>query len=332
MRDAAPRHIRRRIRPYSRGRVCSRKALGLQTGLSHMEWFRLADGSIAISEVGARPPGAQFSTLLSYAHDVDFYKAWPRLIAFNEFRAAAAQVRGRCSVYPWPGPRPRRRITRCGRNSAALRLDSLSRQNCRSEGQPPSDSYEGDGYIIVRHPDTDVVQHALQEIVSTIRVELRVTAAAPWLILLGPQRPTINLGTAIATIRDLVMHRLPSFRPAGRKPRATLAISSGWSTIHCMISPLSVAPRQCSPQTQRLQSAYRQRQDQLIESAANVPPAAAPTDDRRARNSARRRQCRRYCRRTSPRHFATARARPASPATDRARLTRALTEQFSIEQ
>jgi hypothetical protein len=41
------------------------------------------------------------------------------------------------------------------------------------EGQPPSDSYEGDGYIIVRHPDTDVVQDALQQIVSTIRVELR---------------------------------------------------------------------------------------------------------------------------------------------------------------
>jgi hypothetical protein len=46
------------------------------TGLSHMEWFRRADGSIAISEVGARPPGAQFTTLLSFAHDVDFYRAW----------------------------------------------------------------------------------------------------------------------------------------------------------------------------------------------------------------------------------------------------------------
>ena len=41
------------------------RALGLQTGLSHMEWFRLPDGRIAISEVGARPPGAQFTSLLS---------------------------------------------------------------------------------------------------------------------------------------------------------------------------------------------------------------------------------------------------------------------------
>ena len=36
-------------------------ALGMDTGLSHMEWFRRPDGSIAISEVAARPPGARTS-------------------------------------------------------------------------------------------------------------------------------------------------------------------------------------------------------------------------------------------------------------------------------
>jgi hypothetical protein len=40
------------------------------------------------------------------------------------------------------------------------------------EGQPPSDSYEGDGYVILRHPDTGVVERALREIVQIIRVEL----------------------------------------------------------------------------------------------------------------------------------------------------------------
>src|SRR2546427_670334 len=32
--------------------------LGMETGLTHMEWFRRPDGTIAISEVAARPPGA----------------------------------------------------------------------------------------------------------------------------------------------------------------------------------------------------------------------------------------------------------------------------------
>jgi len=148
------------------------EALGLQTGLSHMEWFRLADGSIAVSEVGARPPGAQFSTLLSYAHDIDFYAAWPRLMVFGEFdppnreyAAGAAYIRGQ-------GRGRVRNIA--GIDEIQRRFGSLVVEaKLPLEGQPPSDSYEGDGYIIVRHPDTDVVQHALQQIVSTIRIELR---------------------------------------------------------------------------------------------------------------------------------------------------------------
>jgi biotin carboxylase len=48
-------------------------ALGVREGLTHMEWFRRPDGSVAVSEVGARPPGAQISSMLGYVHDVDFY-------------------------------------------------------------------------------------------------------------------------------------------------------------------------------------------------------------------------------------------------------------------
>ena len=148
------------------------EALGLQTGLSHMEWFRLANGNIAISEVGARPPGAQFSSLLSYAHDIDFYRAWPRLMVFGQFEpperryaAGAAYIRGQ-------GRGRIRSIS--GVDEVQRRFGSIVVEaKLPHEGQPPSDSYEGDGYIIVRHPDTAVVQDALQQIVSTIRVELR---------------------------------------------------------------------------------------------------------------------------------------------------------------
>ena len=147
------------------------KALGLDTGLSHMEWFRLADGRIAISEVGARPPGAQITSLLSYAHDIDFYRAWPQLMIFDEFEApprryavGAAYIRGQ-------GRGTVRRIV--GLDDAQQRFGNLVVEaKLPREGQPPSDSYEGDGYIIVRHPETDVVENALQEIVKTIRVEL----------------------------------------------------------------------------------------------------------------------------------------------------------------
>ncbi len=54
--------------------------LGMTTGLTHLEWFRRNDGSIAISEVAARPPGAQIPTLMARAHDFDTLTAWARLM------------------------------------------------------------------------------------------------------------------------------------------------------------------------------------------------------------------------------------------------------------
>ncbi len=147
------------------------RALGLKTGLSHMEWFRFADGNIAISEVGARPPGAQICTLLSYAHDIDLYSAWPRLMANKEFdvperryATGAAYVRGQ----------GRGRVTHIsGLDEAQQKYGKLVVEaKLPQKGQAPSDSYEGDGYVIVRHPETEVVQQALSDIVSTIKVHL----------------------------------------------------------------------------------------------------------------------------------------------------------------
>ncbi len=146
-------------------------ALGMDTGLSHMEWFRRPDGSIAISEVGARPPGAQFVTLISYAHDMDLYSAWARLMVFDEFdpptrpyAAGAAYLRGQ----------GRGRVKRVeGLEKIAKELGPLCVESrLPREGQPQSATYEGEGYIIVRHPETAVVEDALKTIVTQVRVEL----------------------------------------------------------------------------------------------------------------------------------------------------------------
>ena len=39
-------------------------------------------------------------------------------------------------------------------------------------GAAPAESYEGDGWILVRHPQTIVVANALRRLISTVRVEL----------------------------------------------------------------------------------------------------------------------------------------------------------------
>lgn len=146
-------------------------ALGMDTGMSHMEWFRRPDGSVAISEVGARPPGARFVHLISWAHDFDMFRAWADVVVHGRFT---------------PRPRPYAagaaylRAQGTGRVAAVRGLDDVLRElgpivvekRVPAPGQPTTGTYEGEGFVIVRHPDTEVVRRALHRIVSTVRVEL----------------------------------------------------------------------------------------------------------------------------------------------------------------
>jgi D-alanine-D-alanine ligase-like ATP-grasp enzyme len=151
------------------------QALGLQTGLSHMEWFRLQGDRIAISEVGARPPGAQITSLLSWAHDLDFYRAWPRLMIFDEFEpptrkyaVGAAYFRGQRSVSGGSRVRAIHGLDEAQRRFGHLVVEA----RLPTAGQFASDSYEGEGFVIIRDADSDVVEEALKQIVGLVRVEL----------------------------------------------------------------------------------------------------------------------------------------------------------------
>ncbi len=146
-------------------------ALGLETGFTHMEWFRRDDGSLAIGEIAARPPGAHIVRLNSYAYDTDMYRAWARAVVDDAF----------------DGPFERRYAVGCaylrgvGRGQV-LRVTGVDRANelvgrhvvesrLPQPGASRSDSYEGDGYVIVRDPDTQVVLSAMKTIVETIQVQ-----------------------------------------------------------------------------------------------------------------------------------------------------------------
>jgi ATP-grasp domain len=148
------------------------RALGLHTGLTHMEWFRRPDGSVAVSEVGARPPGAQITSMLCYAHDFDLYTEWSRLMIDGSFNRPERT---------WAAGTVYLRGQGAGHVAAVHGLDRLDQgvtdlvvdSRLPRPGQQSSGSYEGDGYITVRHQDTGVVTAALRELLRTVRVELR---------------------------------------------------------------------------------------------------------------------------------------------------------------
>jgi phosphoribosylaminoimidazole carboxylase (NCAIR synthetase) len=146
-------------------------ALGMQTGLTHMEWFRRGDGSVAVSEVGARPPGAQITTLVSRAHDIDFLHAWARVMVYGEFEPPARRYAAGAAFLRGQGS---------GRVVAVHGLEQVERElgelvtdvKLPEVGEAPTGSYEGEGYVLLRHPETEVVREALLRLVSLIRVEL----------------------------------------------------------------------------------------------------------------------------------------------------------------
>ncbi len=146
-------------------------ALGMETGLSHMEWFRRPDGSVMVSEVGARPGGAQITSLISYAHDIDFYASWAKLVVFEKFQPPRRVYACGCAYLRGQG-RGRIRAVR-GLRKVLGELGALVvEKRVPTIGASPSSSYEGDGFVIVRHPDTTVVERALLYIISNVRVEL----------------------------------------------------------------------------------------------------------------------------------------------------------------
>jgi phosphoribosylaminoimidazole carboxylase (NCAIR synthetase) len=146
-------------------------ALGMDTGVSHCEWFRRPDGTLAISEIAARPPGANMTTMISRATDTDFVASWVRLLLRGTFERPERKYAVGTAYLRGQG---------AGRVVAVEGLDVVQRElgglvcdrRLPRPGAAPTGSYEGEGFIMVRHPDTAVVEQAVRHIVSTVRVRL----------------------------------------------------------------------------------------------------------------------------------------------------------------
>ena len=109
--------------------------------------------------------------MISYAHDFDLYRAWAELLIFERFEAPRRQFACGAAYLRGLGE---------GRVQAIEGLEAVQRElgsvlvesKLPRIGQAASGTYEGEGFLIVRHPQTHVVEAALQRIVSSVRVVL----------------------------------------------------------------------------------------------------------------------------------------------------------------
>ncbi|MBV9494765.1 MAG: hypothetical protein JOZ54_11010 [Acidobacteria bacterium] len=147
------------------------RALRVGNAMTHMEGF-LRDGRLlGFHDATLRPAGARIAPMLTYAYGIDPYRAWARAVidgAFDgpwERRWAVGTIflrgDGRGTIERLHGIDAVR--NEIGRMIAEARLPRI--------GAPASATYTGDGFITVRHPETEAVEDALRFIAATVRID-----------------------------------------------------------------------------------------------------------------------------------------------------------------
>lgn len=151
------------------------KALGFQTGFTHMEWFLKPDGEAVFGEIAARPAGSHTVDLMNYANDIDLYEGWAEAVLHGRFSQPITRKYNAGHIF--------KRAQGQGRIQRIEGLESLlsefGQHICVVDllpiGAPRRNwkqTLRSDGMIIARHPDFGT----LCEILDQIGVRLQMYA------------------------------------------------------------------------------------------------------------------------------------------------------------
>jgi hypothetical protein len=161
-----------------KGRALGRevhRALGFESGYTHMEWFLTPGGEAVFGEIGARAPGARLVHAMNYSCDADFFVGWAEAICFGRmsqntrkrYNAACVFKRavGEGRILRYEGLDAL--LARYGEHIPVVELAPIgsARRDWRQ-------SVVGDGWLVARHPNLD----ATLEIADRIGSELRIVA------------------------------------------------------------------------------------------------------------------------------------------------------------
>ena len=131
-------------------------ALGFDTGFTHMEWYRKADGEVVFGEIGARPPGAHQVDQMKYACDFDVFRAWAQALTEQRIDTKIERRYNVATIY--------KRARGVGRIQYIEGVDELQERfgehvvwnTLLPPDTPRRDWMQtlvSDGFIMLRHPD-----------------------------------------------------------------------------------------------------------------------------------------------------------------------------------
>lgn len=149
------------------------KALGFQSGFTHMEWYRKANGEAVFGEIAARPPGANTVDLMNFVNDFDIYQGWAEAVTQGTFGLNVSRKYNAAHIF--------KRAQGDGRIQRIEGLDGLladygqhfSVVDLLPIGAPRRDwkqTLRSDGMIIVRHPDFASICEILDQIGTRLQM------------------------------------------------------------------------------------------------------------------------------------------------------------------
>ncbi|MEO0481050.1 MAG: ATP-grasp domain-containing protein [Planctomycetota bacterium] len=160
------------------GRELGRKvvrALGFESGFTHMEWFLKGDGEAVFGEIGGRAPGGRLTHVMNHSNESDLFNGWGEAIVHGRMSQPITRRYNAAAVF--------KRAEGTGRIASIDGLQSLmhrfgdlvSHIDLVPVGEPRRDYRQivtGDGWLVVRHPDLQTTIEAAEAFAN----ELRMTA------------------------------------------------------------------------------------------------------------------------------------------------------------
>jgi biotin carboxylase len=152
------------------------RALGFESGFTHMEWYRKADGEVVFGEIGARPPGAHQVDQMNYACDFDVFREWARAVTARRFEARIERRYNVATIF--------KRAQGQGTIRAITGLEEIMRKygpaiawnHLLPVGAPRRNwkqTLVSDGFLLIRHPDLPTTLAIADEIGERVQLHAR---------------------------------------------------------------------------------------------------------------------------------------------------------------
>jgi hypothetical protein len=192
-----------RYQDFIRHGLAAVRALLVGNAMTHMEGFLLHKGGLSFTDATLRPAGARIGPMLAFAYDIDPYLTWARLAVDGCFDGVWERKYAVGTVFL--------RGVGSGLVKHVEGLESIRQHfgelvveaHVPRVGSKKSVTYTGDGYITIRHPETHVVEDAIQLIAQGIRITYS-----------EPELP----GYTLDSIREQEVQRIRYFNQELNKP------------------------------------------------------------------------------------------------------------------